>query len=118
MALQSQPDVLASSRLMKISTCDSQKRLEAILFLLLSLFEQQCLSSISWHTSHIHPSLSKEILHYYLRQWLCDIVGIAIETVCFVRFESLEIQMLVQRLTQRTQVQMLIGKRMFVMVMA
>ncbi|GJZ02771.1 hypothetical protein Tco_0520732 [Tanacetum coccineum] len=47
---------------------------------------------------------------------LCDIVGIAAETVCFVRFESLEIQILVQRLTQRTQVQMLMGKRMFVMV--
>ncbi|GJZ52926.1 ribonuclease H-like domain-containing protein, partial [Tanacetum coccineum] len=38
----------------------------------------------SWPTSHIHPSLSKEILHYCLRQWLCDIVGIAAETVCFV----------------------------------
>ncbi|GJU14582.1 hypothetical protein Tco_1142548 [Tanacetum coccineum] len=40
---------------------------------------------------------------YCLRQWLCDIVGIAAEIVCFVRFKNLEIQMLVQRLTQRTQ---------------
>ncbi|GKF80038.1 hypothetical protein Tco_0235606, partial [Tanacetum coccineum] len=70
-------------------------------------------SSSSWPTSHIHPSLSKEISHYCLRQWLCDIVRIAAETVCFVRFESFEssesfeysfeTQMLVQRLTQRTQ---------------
>ena len=53
---------------------------------------------------------------------MCDIIGIAAETVCFVMFEScessesfeysFETQMLVQGLTQRTQVQMLMGKIM------
>ncbi|GJV65566.1 hypothetical protein Tco_1476394 [Tanacetum coccineum] len=43
-------------------------------------------------------------------KWLCDIVGVA-ETGWFVRFESdLETQKLVQKLTQRTQVQLLMGK--------
>ncbi|GJS08636.1 hypothetical protein Tco_0365432 [Tanacetum coccineum] len=50
------------------------------------------------------PYLDVIISHVIPQEWLCDIVGIAAETVCFVRFESLEIQILVQRLTQRTQV--------------
>ncbi|GJT10454.1 hypothetical protein Tco_0857496 [Tanacetum coccineum] len=98
---------LASSRMVKNQPYDLGKRLSNF---------SSCIFTLSLNNNDVlqyRRTGGRYIFPFGSSYYGCgDICGVA-ETGWFVRFESdLETQKLVQKLTQRTQVQLLMGKRM------